>query len=142
MGGWLWVDSPTAPWSFLLVTVILGGSAAFTAGRALAQTWRPMWQAFAYAAALAAAAGFLHYVLFHEPAIPGARILTLLRDLPAAPGASLSGLAAALRHAAVIYVTLCIFAVVGYRMTRASGMTRQYGFEIERTGLLSWRHRP
>ena len=29
---------------FLLVTVILGGGAAFLAGRAIAETWRPWWQ--------------------------------------------------------------------------------------------------
>ena len=29
--------------SFLLVTVLLGGGAAWLAGRAIAQTWRPWW---------------------------------------------------------------------------------------------------
>ena len=141
MGGSLWVDSPYAPWSFLLVTLALGGSAAFTAGRALAQTWRPMWQAFAYAGALAAAAGFLHYVLFNEAAIPGAVIVGLLRDLPSDPGPSLAGLLAALSRFAVIYVTLCAFAAAGYRTTRAGDMARQYGFETERAGPFSWRQR-
>ncbi|MFN3891803.1 MAG: DUF6867 family protein [Beijerinckiaceae bacterium] len=141
MSGLLWIDSPYAPWSFLLVTVVLGGAAAFTAGRALAQTWRPLWQAFAYAAALAAAAGFLHFVLFGEPTIPGARIAALVGALPVEPGAAIAGLAAALRHYAVICVTLCGFAAFGYRLTRARAMQRQYGFEVAPSGPLSWRER-
>lgn len=129
MDGLLWLPSPYAPWSFLLVTVVLGGAAAFTAGRALAQTWRPLWQAFAYAAALAGAAGFLHYVLFQEPAIPGARILSLIAAFPEDPAGSLGGLAAALRHYAIIFITLSLFAGSGYRVTRSHAMRRQYGFD-------------
>jgi hypothetical protein len=141
MGGLLWVYSAYAPWSFLLVTVILGGAAAFTAGRALAQTWRPLWQAFAYAGALAGAAGFMHYVLFAEPAIPGAQIIALLASLPSEPGASLAGLAAALRHYAVIFVTLSAFAAFGFRLTRARAMQRQYDFEMAPAGPLPWREK-
>jgi hypothetical protein len=33
MNGLLWVDSPAAPWSFILVTLVFGGLASFTAGR-------------------------------------------------------------------------------------------------------------
>jgi len=141
MGGVLWLESPAAPWSFLLVTVLLGGAAAFTAGRALAETWRPMWQAFVYAALLAFAAGFLHYVLFGESAIPGWRLLVALWSLPAAPGASVIELAAVLRHFAVIFITLAAFAAAGYRHARAGQMARQYGFCVERAGWLGWRQR-
>ena len=141
MGGVLWVASPAAPWSFLLVTVLLGGAAAFTAGRALAQTWRPMWQAFVYAALLALAAGFLHYVLFGESAIPGWRVLVALWSFPAAPAVSLIELAVTLRHYAVIFITLAVFAATGYRLARARRMARQYGFCVERAGWLSWRQR-
>lgn len=141
MGGALWVDSPSAPWSFLLVTVLLGGAAAFTAGRALAETWRPMWQAFVYAVLLAAAAGFLQYVLFGESAIPGWRLLVALWSFPAAPLASVAELAAALRHFAVIFITLSVFAALGYRLTRAHRMVGQYGFCVERAGPLGWRDR-
>ena len=129
MDGLLWLPSAYAPWSFVLVTVILGGAAAFASGRALAQTWRPLWQAFAYAAALAGAAGFLHYVLFQESAIPGARIVSLLAALPSDPAGSLVGLGAALRHYAVIFVTLSLFAAAGYLLTRSRAMRRQYGFD-------------
>jgi hypothetical protein len=141
MGGLLWVDSAYAPWSFLLVVVALGGAAAFAAGRALAQTWRPVWQAFAYAAALAAAAGFLQYVLFADPAIPGARIVAALAAFPGDPGASIAELGRALRHFGVIFITLSLIAAFGYRLTRARAMASQYGFEMERAGLLSWREK-
>ena len=141
MNGLLWIDSPSAPWSFLLVTAALGGAASFAAGRALAQTWRPFWQAFAYSGALAAAAGFLHYVLFAEPAIPGARILALLGSFPTEPLGAVVGLAAALRHYAVIFVTLSAFCALGYRLTRARAMQRQYGFEMEPAGPMSWREK-
>src|SRR5437764_2789032 len=48
------------PGPFLLVTVVLGGSAAFIAGRAVAQTWRPWWQGVAYMLILGAAVRFIH----------------------------------------------------------------------------------
>ncbi len=129
MGDFLWVASPYAPWSFLLVTVFLGGAAAFSAGRALAQTWRPMWQAFVYAAALALAAGFLHFVLFAESVIPGARIVALLAALPANPAASLAALGWEARLYGLIFITLCFFTAFGYRLTRTRAMIRQYGFD-------------
>lgn len=129
MGDLLWVQSPYAPWSFLLVTVALGGAAAFSAGRALAHTWRPMWQAFVYAAALALAAGFLHFVLFAEAVIPGARIATVLSALPTDPRAGLAALTWEMRLYGLIFITLSIFATVGYKLTRSSAMKRQYGFD-------------
>lgn len=141
MDGVLWVDSPFAPWSFVLVTIALGGAAAFAAGRALAQTWRPLWQAFVYAAALAGAAGFLHYALFGESPIPAARIAELLAALGAEPAAATAGLVGALRHYAVMFLTLSLFAALGYRLTRARAMQRQYAFQITSAGPLSWRER-
>jgi len=100
-----------------------------------------MWQAFVYAALLALAAGFLHYVLFGESAIPGWRVLVALWSFPAAPAASLLELAVTLRHYAVIFLTLAAFAAMGYRHARARRMASQYGFCMERAGWLSWRQR-
>ncbi len=40
------------PLPILFVTVLLGGGAAWLAGRAIAQTWRPMWHVVAYMALL------------------------------------------------------------------------------------------
>lgn len=139
MGGLLWLDSPSAPWSFIIVVALFGGAAAFAAGRALAQTWRPLWQAFGYAALLAFVAGFLQYVLFGDAAIPADRVIAALASLPDAPGAALVELGRALAHYAVIFITLSLFAAGGYRLTRARAMASQYAFEMERAGPFSWR---
>ncbi|HTK13823.1 MAG TPA: hypothetical protein VL402_08475 [Xanthobacteraceae bacterium] len=53
--------------NFLLLSVILGGGAGYLAGRALAQTWRPLWQVVTYALILGGAVRFLHFALFQEP---------------------------------------------------------------------------
>ena len=89
--------------AFLLVTVVLGGGAAWLAGRALAQTWRPWWQGIVYMLVLGAAVRFIHFALFDG---------TLL-SLPF--------------YAADTAVAM-VFAGLGFRITRAQQMARQYGF--------------
>jgi hypothetical protein len=91
------------PGPFLLVTVILGGSAAFVAGRAVAQTWRPWWQGIAYMLILGAAVRFIHYAMF---------------------GGAIESIPAYLRDTAVVL----IFFAAGFRTMRARQMARQYGF--------------
>ncbi|MFL5055122.1 MAG: DUF6867 family protein, partial [Microvirga sp.] len=54
-------------WVFFFLTVVFGGGAAFLAGRALAQKWRPVWQAVVYMLLLGVAVRFFHYALFEEP---------------------------------------------------------------------------
>ncbi len=54
-------------WIFLLVTVLMGGSAARATGSAIASTWRPPWQIFGAALLLTFAVRFFHYALFYEP---------------------------------------------------------------------------
>ncbi len=49
--------------AFVIVTLILGGGAAWMTGRAIAQTWGPLWQALAYMIPLTGAARFLHFAL-------------------------------------------------------------------------------
>jgi len=88
---------------FLLVTVILGGGAAWQAGRAVAQTWRPWWRAMLYMFVLGAAVRFIHFALFD--------------------GALLSLPAYALDTAVAMGC-----AALGFRTTRARQMARQYGF--------------
>jgi hypothetical protein len=88
---------------FLLVTVVLGGGAAWQAGRAIAQTWRPLWQGVLYMFMLGAAVRFIHFALFNG---------TLL-SLPA------YGLDTAVAIGC---------AALGFRITRARQMARQYGF--------------
>ena len=62
-----WLYDTGNGWVFLLVTVIIGGSAAFLSGRAIAQTWRPYWHIPLYMVPIAASVRFFHYALFHEP---------------------------------------------------------------------------
>jgi len=88
---------------FLLVTVALGGGAAWQAGRAIAQTWRPWWQGMLYMLILGAAVRFIHFALFDG---------TLL-SLPA------YGLDTAVAIGC---------AGLGFRTTRARQMASQYGF--------------
>ena len=47
-----------------LVTGVIGGGAAFLAGRAIAQTWRPFWNVLVYMAMLGGAVRFVHFALF------------------------------------------------------------------------------
>ena len=49
---------------FLLVSVVMGGGAAWLAGRAIASTWRPWWHLALYMLLLSAAVRFLHHALF------------------------------------------------------------------------------
>src|SRR5712664_1356320 len=88
---------------FLLVTVALGGGAAWQAGRAVAQTWRPWWQGVVYMLILGAAVRFIHYALFEG----------MFTSIPAY----------ALDTACVI-----AFFAAGFRAMRARQMARQYGF--------------
>ena len=100
----------------LLVTGMIGGGAAWLAGRAIALTWRPTWHLAAYMALLGAAVRFVHFALFEG---------TLL-SLPS-----------------YLVDTLYLLAVgaLAWRMTRAAQMATQYYWLYERTGPLTWRER-
>jgi hypothetical protein len=101
---------------FLLVTVFLGGGAAWLTGRAVAGTWRPWWQALVYALMLAGAVRFLHFSLF------GGTFLSL--------------------YFYVVDSIVCIlFAFAALRMTRARLMATQYGWLNDRKGLFGWTSR-
>ncbi|MBN9083923.1 MAG: hypothetical protein BGP04_16940 [Rhizobiales bacterium 62-17] len=125
MEGLLYAPSPYEPWSFLAVTVVMGGAAAWAAGRILAWTWRPLWQVLPYAVLLAGVVAFLHYVLFHENTVPLDQVIAAIG---AQDGAALAG---ALRYYAVILLVIILFAVAGYIVTRARQMRRQYGFQTD-----------
>lgn len=101
---------------FVLVTVALGGGAAFLSGRAVALTWRPLLKLLGYVALLTAATRFIHYSLFDG---------TLL----------------SLHYYAVDFVVLYALGFFGYRLTRARQMTSQYGWLYTRSGPFSWRQR-
>jgi hypothetical protein len=102
---------------FLLVTVFLGGGAAFAAGRAVALTWKQRGHLVTYSALLAAAARFIHYSLF-------------------------GGVLLSPQYFLVDLIVLLLFAGLGFRLTRARQMAGQYGWLYERTGPLTWRERP
>ena len=106
--------SEESPWVFLLLTVVIGGGAAIMAGRALASTWRPIWQTIAYMCLLGLAVRFFHFSLF------GGTLLSV-------------------HYYLVDTAVLCIAALLGYRITRVKQMTSQYPWLYERAGLFAWR---
>ena len=87
-------------WTFLVLTLVLGGAGAFVTGRTMAHTWRERWKAVAYMVPLSAAVRFLHYALFDEPS-----------DLV---------------HAAPTFVFLAAFALAGFAHARGRRMRAQY----------------
>jgi hypothetical protein len=102
---------------FLLVTVILGGGAAWLSGRAIAATWRPWWHIVTYMLILGFAVRFIHHALF------GGTLMSPYYYL--------------------VDTAICLAAaVLGFRVTRAAQMATQYGFLNVRTGLLAWARRP
>jgi hypothetical protein len=101
---------------FLLVTIALGGGAAYMSGRAIAATWRPWWHVTFYMLILASAVRFMHFALFEG---------TLLSP-----------------HYYLVDLTFCLlFGFLGYRITRAGQMSTQYRWLYRRTGALKWRPR-
>jgi len=101
---------------FVLVTVLMGGGAAWLSGRAIALTWRPQWQTVAYMLILTAAVRFIHFALFE--------------------GTLMSA------HYYLVDTAVCLLlGFFGFRVTRARQMTTQYGFRNVPVGLLSWARR-
>jgi hypothetical protein len=101
-------------WNFLIMTVVIAGGAAFLAGRALAQKWRPLWMPVAYMVPMAMALRFLHYALFN-------------------------GSLFTLHYFLVDFIVLVLAALFGYRLMRTHQMTRQYPWLYERSGPFSWK---
>lgn len=101
---------------FVVLTVIIGGGAAFLAGRGLARTWRPLWRVFFYMALLAAAVRFFNYALF------GGTLLSPYYYL-------------------VAYAVLVAVALLGFRAMRTTQMVTQYRWLYARTSPLTWRER-
>ena len=104
---------PENPWTFLLLTCVIGGAAGFATGRAIALTWRPFWQALAYMIPLTATVRFLHYALFGE-------------DILAAGPALLA------------LVILLAIAASAFRVMQARQMARQYPFAYAAAGPFGW----
>jgi hypothetical protein len=105
---------PNGFWVFLLVTVAMGGAAAWVTGKAIAQTWRPAWHLAVYVALLALAVRFFHYALFWETLVSPANF-------------------------AVDVCVLAVIAFLGHRVERARQMSSQYPWIFERAGWFGWR---
>jgi hypothetical protein len=101
---------------FFLVSVLLGGGAAWLAGRAIAATWRPWWQITFYMLILGLAVRFLHFALFD------ATLLSL--------------------HYYLIDTGVCLgLGLLGFRTARATQMATQYRWINVRTGAFTWGRR-
>ena len=101
---------------FFLVTVLMGGGAAWLAGRACAATWRPPWQMTLYMLILALAVRFIHFAVFN------AKLLSL--------------------HYYLVDAAVCLlFGWLGFRLTRVTQMATRYRWINERAGALRWRRR-
>ncbi|SRR5713226_7761131 len=101
---------------FLLVSVAMGGGAAWLAGRAIAATWRPWWHVVLYMLILSFAVRFIHFALF------GSILLSL--------------------HYYLVDLAVCLgFGFLGFRLMRVSQMVTRYKWINERAGSFSWRRR-
>jgi hypothetical protein len=101
---------------FLLVSIAIGGGAAWLTGRAIAATWRPLWQVWVYMLLLGAVVRFFHFALFGG---------TLLSP-----------------HYYLVDSVVCLICgLTAFRVTRAGQMVVQYGFRNVRTGPFSWARR-
>ncbi len=101
---------------FLILTVVIGGGAAFLAGRGLARSWKPFRRVYFYMALLAVAVRFFHYALFDG------NLLSLYYYL-------------------VTYAVMLAAGALGFRAMRTTQMVTQYRWLYERTSPLTWRDR-
>ncbi len=102
---------------FVLVSIIMGGGAAWLSGRAIAATWRPWWHILVYMLILGAAVRFIHFALFE--------------------GTFLSP-----HYYAVDTLICAVFGALGFRLMRARQMITQYRWINVRRGLFGWARRP
>jgi len=101
---------------FFGITVIVMGFAAYMTGQALANTWKPAWQAVVYSLLLGGVDRFLVFALFEGKllSVSGYLIDTL------------------------VLIALAIFA---FQVTRANKMVAQYPWLYQRHGPFGWRSR-
>jgi hypothetical protein len=113
MAGVLWADSPYGLFTFVLITMVLGGAGAWATGRAVAKTWRPLAMLAPYMLFLTVGVRFLHYALYGEPLLSPTLFI-------------------------VAYIWTMAVGAVAYRVMRATQMATQYSWAYERLGL-NWR---
>jgi hypothetical protein len=113
--------------AFFIVTVLLGGGAAFMTGRALARGWKSFGRLVFYILLLGLAVRFLHWGLFLDATYESWR--------------NMQGSLLSLHYYLADTAILIAAAALGYRLQRAKQMATQYGWLYERTSPLSWRKR-
>jgi hypothetical protein len=106
-------DDPSV-YLFILVTLVMGGAAGFSSGKAIAQTWRPGWHLVASALALGVGVRFIHFALF------GASFLTP-------------------QFYAIDTLLVLLATVAGFRLTRVKQMTTRYRWLYRSTGPFGWK---
>jgi hypothetical protein len=99
---------------FVVFTLILGGGAAFMAGRALAIGWKSLGLLAFYMVLFTAGLRFLDFALFQS---------------------ELLSLKYYISHGLVVMAA----AWLGYRLTRVGQMTTQYPWLYERSGPFAWK---
>lgn len=99
---------------FLLVSVFLGGGAAWLSGRSIARTWRGYRQAVLYALLLGCVVRFFHFALFLGTLLSWHYFIT--------------------DTAFLLAVT-----TLGFRAERAKQMATRYGWLYHQTGPFGWR---
>ena len=112
---WLFPETETVAIVLRLVIDVLGILAAIATGRSFAASWSPLWLIVPAMIALAAAVHFLHYALFEE-------------NFRSA------------YYFGVTFLTLLIFAALGYRAKRALQMGSQYRWMFHNEGMF-WSER-
>jgi uncharacterized membrane protein len=114
MAGDFYAGGENGVFTFILITLLMGGLAAYASGKAIAQTWRPFRQVPLYMLVVALAVRFCHFALFEEE----------LFSLPSYM---------------IDFAVALAAGSLGYRLVRARQMTVQYGWMFQRRGLLAWR---
>jgi hypothetical protein len=101
---------------FLFASVLLGGGAAFLAGRAIASAWRPWWHVVPSMLVLGIAVRFLHFAVF------GSVFLSL--------------------HYYLVDTVVCLASgLLSFRMMRVRQMITRYAWINQRAGLFRWQLR-
>lgn len=98
---------------FLLVTIFLGGGAAWLTGRSIAGTWRPYRLALGYALLLGCVVRFFHFALFEGTLLSWHYFLTDTAFLVAV-------------------------STLGFRAERARQMATRYSWIFRQSGVFGW----
>jgi hypothetical protein len=101
---------------FIILTLLMGGWAAFMTGKAFASTWRGYTTLLISLLALGLVNRFIHFAV-------------------------VEGSLFSLRYYLSDTICLIIIGFVGYQMTRTKQMTTQYWWLYERINPLVWRKR-